>query len=62
MRLPHYLTLAPSGVFHFRLRVPRVQRVALGRKVRRSLRTREPHAAQLAAQVTVQPHPAEPLR
>ena len=54
MRLPHFLTLAPSGVFHFRLRVPRAHRHALGREVRHSLRTREPGAAQLAAQVLAQ--------
>jgi integrase len=54
MRLPHYLALSPSGVFHFRLRVPRAQRHALGREVRHSLRTREPGAAQLAAQVLAQ--------
>lgn len=51
MKLPHYLTLSPSGVFHFRLRVPRAQRHALGREIRHSLRTREPGAAQIAAQV-----------
>ena len=58
MRLPHFLTLAPSGVFHFRLRVPRAQRHALGREVRHSLRTREPRAAQLAAQVLAQRYAA----
>ncbi len=50
MRLPHYLALSPSGVFHFRQRVPRQHRAALGREIRLSLRTREPRAAQLAAQ------------
>ena len=54
MKLPHYLTLSPSGVFHFRLRVPPSHRHALGREIRHSLRTREPHAAQLAAQVFAQ--------
>ena len=54
MRLPHYLTLSPAGVFHFRLRVPPSHRQALGREIRHSLRTREPHTAQLAAQVFAQ--------
>lgn len=54
MRLPHYLTLSPSGVYHFRLRVPRHQQHAMGREVRLSLRTRERSAAQVAAQVLAQ--------
>ena len=50
MRLPHYLTRAPSGVFHFRMRLPAVQRAALGRReVRLSLGTRDRRTAQIAA-------------
>ena len=50
MRLPHYLTLAPSGVFHFRLRLPAAQRAARGlREVRLSLGTRDRRTAQIAA-------------
>ena len=49
MRLPHFLTLAPSGVFHFRLRVPPAHRSTLGREVRASLRTRDRHTAQVSA-------------
>lgn len=54
MRLPHFLTLAPSGVFHFRMRVPPAQRLTLGREVRASLRTRDRRTAQLVAQVLAQ--------
>ena len=54
MRLPHFLTLAPSGFFHFRLRVPLAHRDALGREVRASLRTRDRRTAQLVAQVLAQ--------
>ena len=50
MRFPHYLSLAPSGVFHFRLRLPAGQRAALGRReVRLSLGTRDRRTAQIAA-------------
>jgi integrase len=50
MRLPHYLTLAPSGVFHFRFRLPAALRETLGRReVRLSLGTRDTHTAQVSA-------------
>ena len=42
MRLPHYVRRAPSGVFHFRKRIP-------GGEIRRTLRTRDPMTAQLRA-------------
>ncbi|GAA0913087.1 site-specific integrase [Rothia nasimurium] len=42
MRIPHYLVKAPSGVFHFRRRMPAVLRHLLGRSViKKSLQTRD---------------------
>lgn len=42
MRIPHYLVKAPSGVFHFRRRMPAVLRHLLGRSViKKSLQARD---------------------
>ncbi len=50
MRLPHHLLRHASGVFHFRLVVPRDLHGAVGlRVIKRSLRTRDPRTAQTAA-------------
>jgi integrase len=50
MRLPHHLLRHASGVYHFRLVVPRDLHAAIGvRVVKRSLRTRDPNIAKMAA-------------
>jgi ribosomal protein L1 len=42
MRIPHYLHKAPSGVFHFRRRMPSCLHVLVGRPViKKSLLTRD---------------------
>lgn len=52
MRLPHHLLRHASGVWHFRLTVPRDLHDALGlRIIKRSLRTRDPASAQVWAYV-----------
>ena len=43
MRLAHHLLRHPSGMWHFRLIVPRALQALIGRKViKQSLRTRDP--------------------
>lgn len=50
MRLPHHLLRHASGVYHFRLVVPRDLHAAVGlRIIKRSLRTRDPRAAKIGA-------------
>jgi hypothetical protein len=50
MKLKHYLSLAPSGTWHFRQRVPADLIRAFGcRFLKRSLRTRDPLIAQRLA-------------
>jgi hypothetical protein len=50
MKLKHYLSLAPSGTWHFRQRVPAdLIRVFGCRFLKRSLRTRDPLIAQRLA-------------
>lgn len=50
MKLNHYLSLAPSGTWHFRQRVPAdLIRVFGCRFLKRSLRTRDPLIAQRLA-------------
>ena len=50
MRLAHHLIRHPSGVWHFRLVVPRRLHAVLGLKIiKRSLGTRDPTAARLLA-------------
>ncbi len=50
MRLPHHLVRHCSGVFHFRLIVPVDLRARVRRRViKRSLRTKDPRVAMLAA-------------
>ncbi|WP_052690107.1 DUF6538 domain-containing protein [Xanthomonas albilineans] len=50
MRLPHHLLRHASGVFHFRLVVPRDLHAAIGvRIVKRSLHTRDLRTAHVAA-------------
>lgn len=50
MRLPTYLVLSSSGIFHFRFIVPMAWRVAIGRRViKQTLRTRSRRRAQLIA-------------
>ena len=52
MRLPHHLVRHTSGMWHFRLSVPRDLHDALGlRIIKRSLRTRDPASAQVWAYV-----------
>jgi len=48
MRIPHYLVLSVSGVYHFRLKVPADAQAALGvRVLKQSLRTRDTRTAQI---------------
>lgn len=48
MRLPHHLVRNPSGLFHFRLKVPADLRAIIGvAVVKISLRTRDPRLAQI---------------
>lgn len=48
MRIPHYLVLSASGVYHFRLKVPAAAQAALGvRVLKQSLRTRDTRTAQI---------------
>ena len=50
MRLAHHLQRHPSGVWHFRMTVPRDLRALLGlRYIKKSLRTRDPMRARLGA-------------
>lgn len=50
MRSPHYLQRSPSGVWHFRQRVPTDLQAAFGRRVvKRSLRTRDANEAKRLA-------------
>jgi hypothetical protein len=50
MRLAHHLQRHPSGVWHFRMTVPRDLRALLGlRYIKKSLRTRDPMWARLGA-------------
>lgn len=46
MRLPSYLVRRPSGLFHFRLKVPITQQERFGKVIKRSLRTHDPIKAQ----------------
>lgn len=48
MRLPHHLVRSPSGIFHFRLKVPARLRATIGlRVIKQSLRTRDANAARI---------------
>lgn len=62
MRLAHHLLLHRSGVWHFRLIVPRDLHASLGRRViKKSLGTRDPATARLWA-YTLGAHYASTLR
>ncbi|WP_157511052.1 DUF6538 domain-containing protein [Frateuria sp. Soil773] len=55
MRIPNYLRLAPSGIWHFRQRIPSRQTRKAGKhEVTRSLRTRDLLTAQQRALILVQ--------
>ncbi|MFM0047458.1 DUF6538 domain-containing protein [Paraburkholderia sediminicola] len=52
MRLPHHLVRHPSGIFHYRQKIPLELQAVTGRKViKKSLRTRCPKTAQAWAYV-----------
>jgi hypothetical protein len=51
MRLPHHLLRHPSGVFHFRLVVPKDLRPAFGKSIKVSMRTKDPLQARTYAYV-----------
>jgi integrase len=48
MRLPHHLVRSPSGIFHFRLKVPARLHATMGlRVIKQSLRTRDANAVRI---------------
>lgn len=63
MRFASYLQRRASGVFHLRIAIPKSLRPYFQRReIKRSLATREPNAAQLAAAKVLSRYPLKELQ